>query len=65
MTKEPCLFDNDIECPVRNAVELPSDSYVLEKACPMCPIHVQLMEKARLAQRQKSIEEIIKEQLSS
>jgi hypothetical protein len=43
-----CLFDNDKECPVRTALRgiIRSDlqpSLILDKACPICPIHADMM----------------------
>ena len=46
--ENPCLFDNTKECAIRKAFagHLAEDVAIektLEKGCPMCPIHQEIM----------------------
>lgn len=41
--EEVCLWDNEKKCHVRTAGNFPSDTLVLEKACPMCPTYKEMM----------------------
>ena len=51
--KEPCLFDNSKECPVRTAGfpykkgEVPLYTHLLEKACPQCPKRIRMIPAAK------------------
>jgi hypothetical protein len=41
----PCYFDNSIECPVRKVADVHRAS-LLEKACPICPKRLKMVEKS-------------------
>jgi len=44
MVEKPCLFDNSKECPARKASEKPWNlSFLVQHACPICPIHAEIM----------------------
>jgi len=43
MSSKKCLYDNSKECPVLKAAPHLHEIDILEKACPRCPIHAELM----------------------
>lgn len=51
--EKPCLFDNTVECPAREALEgiLRTDlalGLIVEKACPVCPIRLKMIPSRKI-----------------